>query len=204
MSVKDPRYPLTWPQGWKRAETRNASRFGTKDGGATKALTLATGLRRLTLELARLGAEDVIISTDVPVRRDGMPYASAAQPEDPGCAVYFTLRRRPHCLACDAYTKLADNMAAIAGHIDALRAIGRYGVGTIEQAFAGYTALPARMSDETDWRAVLRIGPSATRIEAEAQYKARMRTRHRDAQDGSEAAMLQLNQAIAKAREVLS
>lgn len=197
------RYPLQWPTGWKREQIRDASRFRNTKNVGTQLLTLATGLRRLTDELERLHAGDVVISTDVPIRRDGMPYASATLPKDPGCAVYFTLKRKPMALACDRYNRLPDNMAALAAHIAALRAIERHGVGSVEQAFAGYAALPSRVEHATDWRAVLRLDAASTLATAEASYRRLARENHADA-GGTHEAMVALNNAIANARIALT
>ncbi len=45
----------------------------------------------LVAELRRFGAKDVVLSTSVPLRLDGLPLAAARQPDDPGVAVYFSL-----------------------------------------------------------------------------------------------------------------
>jgi hypothetical protein len=108
--------------------------------------------------------------------------------------VYFRFKGRATVLACDRYTRVADNITAMASHIDALRRIDRYGVGTLEQALAGYKALPA--DSAADWRAV--FGFAATeRITAE-QLHQRFRLRARDAhpdRGGSDDAMAHLNRA---------
>jgi hypothetical protein len=160
------RYPLSWPQGWKRTppHQRQRARFKRSEtkyqassvpGGQgysyrqTSALTVSSALeRRLLPELRRLGVmrEHVIVSTNVPTRLDGLPYSNAKEPDDPGVAVYFRMSGKPRVLACDTWDRVADNIAAVAGHIEAIRAIDRYGVGTIEQAFAGYQALPTQAS----------------------------------------------------------
>lgn len=200
MSTPNPRYPLSWPTGWARAAGRIASSFGTNTGDRLTPLTLATGLRRLANELERLRATDVVISTDVPIRRDGMPYASASLPKDPGCAVYFTLKGQPRALACDRYTRLPDNMAAIAAHIASLRAIERYGVGTLDQAFAGYAALPAPVADAIAWWDVLRVERTASLDECEAEFRRLARDHHPD-RGGSHEDMAKLTAAIAAARK---
>ena len=41
--------------------------------------------------------------------------------------LYFHLKKQPYAMACDRYTTVADNLAAIAAHIDAVRAIERHG-----------------------------------------------------------------------------
>ena len=43
-------------------------------------------------------------------------------------------------------------MAAIAAHVECIRGIDRYGVGSIEQAFAGYDALPAPGAAKPWWQ----------------------------------------------------
>jgi hypothetical protein len=44
---------------------------------------------------------------------------------------------------------VADNIAAIAAHIDAIRRQDRYGVGTLDQAFAGYVCRRAIINAST-------------------------------------------------------
>src|SRR3954465_14120648 len=88
--VSTQRYPLSWPAGWKRTESHRRRRTTFHRGRSmdAKNLTIGDGLARLTGELGRLGAREIVISTNVPVRLDGLPYATAAMPQDPGCAVY--------------------------------------------------------------------------------------------------------------------
>ena len=47
---------------------------------------------RLIRECRLLGAANVIVSTNVAVRRDGLPYARQRTPEDPGAAVVLQAR----------------------------------------------------------------------------------------------------------------
>lgn len=194
------RYPLSWPSGWKRTEwaRRRQSTFHRGTSASSRNLTIGDGLDRLLGELGRIGARNVIISSDVPVRLDGLPYASASLPKDPGCAVYFRLKNADRCLACDAFHRLPDNMAALAGHIAALRAIDRYGVGTIDQAFAGYTALPA--AAEVEWWLTLQVPRSAPWASIDAAYRELAKRAHPDVAGGSESEMQRLNVARDAAR----
>lgn len=194
------RYPLSWPASWRRT-LPHARRLGTfgrmaADPGSSwrrrRDLSIADGRSRLLEELARLHATHVVISTNVPTRQDGLPYSNARPPADPGVAVYFTLGRAPRVLACDRYRTVADNLAAIAGHVSALRAIERYGVGSLEQAFAGYTALPPEPS--SDWHLVLGVSPSASLEDIETAYRAAALKAHPD-RGGSHDAMTRLNTA---------
>lgn len=208
------RYPLSWPFGWKRTARgqRRRAAFssqkttdyrrndGTTYSTTSKAPVTVTGaLRRLIGQLRLMGVRegDVIISTNVPTRLDGLPYSTAKEPDDPGAAVYFRLNKQDRVLACDAWTRVADNLTAIAQHIDALRRIDRYGVGTLEQAFAGYAALPAKGAT---WRSALGFGPDdpVTREAIDKAFKERARTSHPDV-GGSHEAMAALTSARAEA-----
>jgi len=213
------RYPLSWPRGWKRtkAHERQKASFQThrtieqrrEDGSVRrdvnkKPVSVADALHRLLDQLRWLGVQegDCVISTNVPTRLNGLPYSAAREPEDPGAAVYFRLKKQDRVLACDAWTRVADNLTAIAQHIDALRRIDRYGVGTLDQAFAGYTALPAK--GET-WRTTLGFSLDET-INAEMVEKAfrsRARTAHPDTPGGSHDAMASLTAARAEALSAL-
>lgn len=187
------RFPLEWPAGWKRtpAHGRTWGKFSTNrvsDGH----LTVAISTDRLQRELDRLGARNVTLSTNVSLRLDGRP-RSDDEPNDPGAAIYFSFRGRATVLACDRYRRVADNIAAIAAHIDALRRIERYGVGTIEQALAGYKALPADTA--ADWRNVFGLNGTATLDAVDTAFKRLARERHPDVTHDDGAAMAHLNRA---------
>ena len=120
------------------------------------------------------------MSTNVPTRQDGYPRSNAQEDRsDPGVAVYFTLGGGPKVLACDRWDRVADNIAAIAAHVGALRGQERWGVGSLEQAFAGYAALPARATSGS-WREVLEVGPDAELNAARAAYTRLVRAAHPD------------------------
>lgn len=191
-SVK--RFPLEWPAGWKRTpgHKRSAATFRTKqttNGWLT--VTISTG--RLEAELERLGASNPVLSTNVSLRLDGRP-RSNEEPSDPGAATYFSFRGKATVLACDKYTTVADNIAAIAAHIDALRRVERYGVGTIEQALAGYKALPADTA--ANWRAVFGFSADSTPTveQVDSAYKAAARVKHPDI-GGTDIEMAHVNRA---------
>ena len=192
-----PRFPLEWPLGWKRtpAHRRTASSFSTTRT-VDKRMTVALATDRLQGELDRLGARHATLSTNVSLRLDGRP-RSDENPADPGAAIYFSFRGKATVLACDRYKGVSENIAAIAAHIDALRRIERYGVGTIEQALAGYKALPADTA--ADWRMVFGIpaglAGAALREQLEKNYRALARERHPDVTHDDGAAMAHLNRA---------
>lgn len=202
MSDTVQRYPLQWPTGWKRTLTgsRRWAKFGKKTQGTygLASLTIADATRRVSDELRRLGVADGdwLISSNVRVRLDGLPSSNQGEPADPGAAVYFRLgaERTPRVLACDKWARLADNLAAIAWHIEAIRAVERYGVGTLDQAFAGYAALPANTA--ANWRDVFGFEASArvTRDQVDERFRVLARQAHPDA-GGSHDQMARLSEA---------
>jgi len=180
-------HPLYWPEGRTRTpkHKRQLSRFKTG---------FAIAVRQTNEELRRLGAKNVIISTDVPLRRDGLPLASAKTPEDTGAAIYFEYSGKQMCFACDRWNKVGDNIYAVAKTIEAMRGIERWGTGDmVKAAFTGFLALPPA----SDWRNIL--GNPSTLSEAESAYKALVRENHPDT-GGSNELMAELNRAREMAR----
>lgn len=188
-SVK--RFPLEWPIGWKRTKSHSRRLGKFKSGG--KWISVVDATARLERELDKLGAKNATLSTNVTLRLDGRP-RSDERPADPGAAIYFSFRGKATVLACDSYTEVADNIAALAAHLEALRAIERYGVGTIEQALAGYKALPADTA--ADWRAVFGFPADSTPTldQVDQKFKAAAKERHPDV-GGTEIEMSHLNRA---------
>ncbi len=201
------RYPLSWPRGWPRASVRRRANFSkhetvfagerSADGSLaswkkSRALSVSDAARRLEAELERLGATDAVLSTNQEVRLDGTPRSDRREPFDVGAAVYFTSNEgKALCFACDKWDRVADNIAAMAQHIDALRRIGRYGVGSLAQALAGYSALPPTAED---WAIVLMIAPEATRAEILAAHRQLASIHHPD-RGGRAEDMAKINEA---------
>jgi hypothetical protein len=176
-------YPLHWPSGWPRSAwaQRGKSRFN----GQT-----FNQIKELQRELRLLGARNVVISSNVPVRQDGLPYADAAKRryDDPGVAVYFTLKGKPLAMARDRYWTPWENMRSLVLAIEAIRSIERHGGQTMmERAFSGFTALPAPKSC---WE-ILGLSPSASVQAIKAQFTVKAKTAHPDV-GGSDAAMAEL------------
>lgn len=187
-------YPLQWPAGWPRATQRGTAKFNQKVNNGrwdeTKKVTIAVAVERLQRELDLLKAQYVTLSTNMELRLDGRPRSDARKPTDPGAAVYFRLGGKDTVLACDKWDELADNIVALAKHIEALRGMDRWGVGTAAQAFAGYQSLPA----PEQWWQVLGVTSGATAEEIRKAYRAKATVAHPD-RGGSHATMARLNAA---------
>lgn len=219
------RYPLAWPSGWPRtrpgdrkratfakSQARDATEQVWRDGAYREVhvkrrhvmeLTSADAADRLERQLEALGADRAILSTNQQLRMDGRPKSNMLDPHDCGAAVYFNLNGKDMVLACDKWDRLADNIAALAAHIDALRRIDRYGVGSLDQAFAGYVGLPAKGQT---WRTTLGFGPDeiVTVEMVERAFRERSKSAHPDIHGGSHDAMASLTSARAEARTALS
>lgn len=182
-------YPLQWPDGWPRTKSPQRSRFQ---------VSLRVARDELVEEIRRLGGRSVVISTNLKVRLDGLPYATQRMPDDPGVAVYFTLKGRQQCIPCDRWSKVQDNLQAIRKTVEALRGLERWGAKhMVDAAFRGFEALPG--TSEQDWWRVLGFdGPQATRESIRDRYRELVRLRHPD-KGGSHEEMQRLNDAYAAA-----
>lgn len=207
MTTETTAYPLSWPAGWKRTplSSRTRARFGQARssgyGGYTSRgeLTVAQATDRVLGELRRMGVKDynLIISSNIELRRDGLPRSGQREPEDPGVAVYWrdsTQDGHPmRCMAIDRYDRVADNLAAIAATLEAMRAIERHGGAEIlNRAFTGFTALTS--GSTTHWRDVLGVDDNASRAEIEAAYR-RLRSQHHPDRGGDAERFHQIQQA---------
>jgi hypothetical protein len=192
-------YPLDWPAGWKRTREgfRRHGQFckselrssqDGQDSWTVKAnLSVMDGLKRILEQLQRMGIQrdDIVISTNIETRLDGLPRSDRRKPSDPGVAVYWTDHTLPRgqqvrCMAVDQYLTVEDNLAAIAATLDAMRAIERHGGAEIlNRAFTGFAALPERASEP--WRDVLGVGgATVSRDEVEGAYRSLIKMHHPD------------------------
>lgn len=190
------RYPLQWPVGWKRTPYRVGAKFSKYD----KRLSVFDGVQRVLRELERLGVTeaDVVISTNLQTRLDGMPRSDQAQPADPGVCVYWQRAKKPmQCMAIDRYDKVADNLAAVAATLEAMRAIERHGGAAIlDRAFTGFTALPAPIvaGMARPWWEVLGVPRDASKDQVTTAYRLLASDAHPD-KGGTAERMAEINRA---------
>lgn len=183
-------YPLSWPTGWPRTKyyQRESDR---RFHGSVYGLTIGRSRDGLLGELARLGAASVVISSNLRLRQDGLPYSDQRRVDDPGVAVYFTLEKRQMVMAADRFQTPEGNMRSLGLAIEAMRQLKRHGGGAMmERAFSGFAALPPPRSC---WE-VLGVAPGSNRAMIERAFRERATTSHPD-RGGSNAAMAELNDA---------
>lgn len=195
MSESKTSYPLCWPDGWPRtpiekvgpSRFRSSVRVASQFYGGKRDHSMPQVCDTLYHELKLLGVPDyeAILSTNIPTKRNGYPYAGQSQPLDRGAAVFFKLDGKDTHLACDRWNRVECNVWAIAKHIEALRGQDRWGVGTIAQAFRGYMAIPER-SGGIDPLQVLGLKPGASESEIIRAYKNLAKQFHPDMPGGSE------------------
>lgn len=188
-------YPLCWPVGKGRTASwkRERSNFGTQKGRISPGRVTDELLQEI---LHRLYGKDLIISTNIRLRLDGMPYADQRKVDDPGVAVYFTYKNKPMCFACDRWIDIHDNLWAIAKTIDALRGIARWGSGDmLEAAFTGFVALPKPDKGRKWWQVLELASEHQSEATVEEAYRRLAMKHHPDRQGGSSAKMAEINVA---------
>lgn len=165
-------YPLYWPDGWKRTQYREVHNAFRKP--------FAEYRDHVFRELELLGASRVILSTNIPLKLNGQPFANYSAPNDPGVALYFTYKEKQLTVACDRYQRVAENLHAIGLTLVAIRGIERWGASDLmERAFRGFTALP---SGDIAWKEIMGYGPDAhpSRVEIQNKFRELAHIHHPD------------------------
>ncbi len=184
-------YPLKWPEYKKRAGGTQRAAFKTSFEKARK---------YLTNELKLIGAQHPVISTNIPLRNDGFPYADYKKPADRGVAVYFQYKGKAMCFACDRWEQVEHNIQAIGHTISALRGIARWGTGDMLQAaFDGFQALPPPGQQKKAWHDILEVRADASIEVIKENYRRLARDHHPDRHGGNADRMAEINTAYAEA-----
>jgi len=204
-------YPLSWPVGFSKTS-------GLRTRSAFKACSVSAAVGRVVAQLrsfTRVGkalrTDGIVITANVetlsPRNTTGAHTQRAGgrggfrstgpEPSDPGASLWFNLDGREVVLCCDKWTRVADNLTAIAKTLEAMRGLERWGVSETDRAFTGFTALPApgQSKARTCWE-ILGLDPTQphTVDSINAAYRARAKQCHPDA-GGSAAAMSELTDA---------
>lgn len=192
-------YPCRWPDGWERTPShrRGTSRFG---------LDFVRARDDISRQLKLMGAREIVLTTNIPLRRDGLPLAGQSEPQDPAVAVYWIERGTWNAqrneqdykrlvVACDHWRKVKENLRAVGVTIECLRALKRSGAThVIERAFMGFAALPEQ-AGQRSWRQVLELGDGpVSRDMLDRAYRAMALWSHPD-RGGTNEGMAAVNRA---------
>ncbi len=187
-------HPLHWPAGWPRAKRRRDALYK---------VSFARARDELLNELRLMSARGVVLSSNLELRRDRLPYANQREPDDPGIAVYWTLKGEAWCMACDHWRKVKDNVRAVGLTVAAIRSIQRAGASELlDRAFSGFKRLPSS-GVVTDWRVTLGIDPNAplTKQAIKEAYWVKLLQVHPDRPGGSDERTSDVHKAYQAARE---
>lgn len=178
------RHPLCWPTGKSRTQKPEQSRFDVA--------SFASARDSLLKELKLLGAKNVVISSNLRLRQDGLPLANQSQPADTGIAVYFTYKGKQTCFACDRWKKIEDNIQAIRHTIAAIRGIARWGTGDmLDAAFSGFAQLPQAGTEPQGWWSVIGLPRTASAETIRERFRELLKEYHPDRNPGDDSALLQ-------------
>lgn len=180
-------FPLAWPAGKPRTARHLIERSRFEPGNRPSEVA------NVQAELSRLGARKVVVSTNVRLRLDGVPYANDKAPTDQGVAVYFDYAGGQKCFACDRWKSVEENLRAIAKSIEAIRGLERWGSKSfVDAAFTGFSALPSPSAARAWWE-VLGLPQSASVEEISRAYRTKAMEIHKSGSGDN--AMSELNVA---------
>lgn len=193
-------FPLQWPEHWPR--TKAPVRHGSMSR------KFGHNRNEVLRQLEMLKAHSVVISSNIELRRDGLPYANRPQPDDRGVAVYFMLNGEQQCIPCDKWDTVEQNLRAIALTVEALRGLERWGAKEmVNAAFRGFKALPAEAIvtpyTAKPWHEVLEVSPTASIETIRAAYRSMLHRHHPD-KGGSEADFMAVQRAWDQAQAAAS
>lgn len=172
-------YPLQWPVGRPRTpdHKKKYGQLNKMPGGRIRQLLLD--------ELRKMHVDNFVISSNLAVRNDGLPYANQKKPDDTGVVLYFTRKGKDIAIACDAWYTIDANLRAIGMTIEAIRGMERWGTEEmVDRAFTGFAALPESTIvtpyTAKPWFEVLEVSPNASPETIRAAYKSHLHKTHPD------------------------
>ncbi|WP_254544135.1 J domain-containing protein [Halomarina pelagica] len=186
---------LDWPAGFDRTPAKERTRNNRYEA------TLRQSIDDLGDELARVGVDDWRLSTGAQhqTRNPNLPYADA-NPDDPGAVVRWSMDGEQYAVACDAYSRLRDNVRTLYLYVREKRKMEQRPVRTGESEFAN-ARLPSGddvVATEPAPHEVLEVTPDADPEAVRAAYRERVKEVHPDRGGSTEAF-----QRVRSAKEVL-
>ena len=192
---------VDWPSGFERTPERDRSPNRSFEVSLTDAIEDLAG------EMDRLDADEWRLSTalDHQSQNPNYPYANQPEPDDPGVALRWTMDGGQYAVACDAHSRVRDNLRTIGLYVREKRKMETRPVETGESEFANARLPPADQEDAVVAGAgsepaheVLEVAADAADDVVEAAFRAKAKEVHPD-QGGSRAEW----QRLQEAREVM-
>jgi hypothetical protein len=174
---------LDWPQGFERTPERDRSPNRSYE------VELHDAIDDLAAELDRLDVQDWRLSTamDHQSRNPNYPYANQPQPDDPSVVVRWRMDDEQYAVACDAYSRVRDNLRTVGLYIREKRKMEQRPVETGESEFANARLPPADEDDvvvaggsRVPPHEILEVDPDADPEIVKAAYRAKVKDAHPD------------------------
>lgn len=182
---------VDWPAGWERTPARQREknpRFDSSIGATTDAI--ATEMLRMDVDEWRGSI------ANQHTKSNGLPLYNA-NPGDPGFVLRWTDDGEQHAVACDAYSRLRDNLRAVYLWVHETRMRAQRPVKTGDAEFAA-ARLPSGNDDAVVATAppheILEVAPDAGDAVVKAAYRQKMKSAHPD-QGGDTASVDRVKQA---------
>lgn len=184
---------IDWPAGWERTPARErtkARKFQASLGSTTKSLAG---------EMDRMGVDEYRASTASGgryVKQNGLPKRNA-NPDDPGFVLRWRKDGEQFAVACDAYTRLKDNIRAVYLWVNETRLRGQRPVRTGDTEFAA-ARLPSgedAVAADPPPHEVLDVDSDAPEAVVEGAYRAKVQRVHPDKPNGSREAFERVQRA---------
>jgi len=170
---------IDWPAGWERtppAERTTARKFQATLGDTTESIIG---------EMDRMGVDKFRASTasgGAYTTSRGLPKHDA-NPDDPGFVLKWSDDGEQFAVACDAYTRLKDNVRAVYLWVNETRMCGQRPVRTGDTEFAA-ARLPSGKEDAVAAgpppHNVLDVSPDAPAAVVKGAYREFLKERHPD------------------------
>ena len=192
---------VDWPSGFERTPERDRSPNRSFE------VSLHDTIKDLAAEMDRLDVDEWRLSTalDHQSRDPNFPYANQPEPDDPGVALRWTMDGGQYAVACDAHSRVRDNLRTIGLYVREKRKMEKRPVETGESEFANARLPPGDQEDAVVAGAggepaheVLEVDADADDDVVEAAFRAKAKEVHPD-QGGSRAEW----QRLQEAREVM-
>lgn len=175
---------VDWPAGFNRTPDDE------REPNRQFEVSLSDAFDHLEAELRRQEVDEYRYEFDAQARkRDQRPY-SRANPDDPSFVVRWTKDGDQFAVACDAYSRLRDNVHAVGKYVNEKGRMGRRPVTTGKSEFAN-ARLPSGDGETIVAQAppheVLDVTPDAPANVVEAAYREKTKEMHPDHGGSTEA-----------------